>query len=77
MAACRFLSPEVSGGVQLKVEEKPCQAKRERKIRALAFKLVKSEGVSTVAIQTDFPLLLLFQKTEPLPGLPRRYAPRF
>jgi hypothetical protein len=47
-------------GVQLKVEGKPCQAKRERKICALTFKRVKSEGVSTVAIQTDVPLLLSF-----------------
>jgi hypothetical protein len=64
-------------GVQLKVEEKPCQVKRERKTHALTFNLVKSEGVSTVAIQTDFSLLLSFQKTELLPRLPRRYAPRF
>jgi hypothetical protein len=62
---------------QLKVEGKPCQVKRERKTYALTFNLVKSEGVSTVAIQTDVPLLLSFQKTELLPGLPRRYAPRF
>jgi hypothetical protein len=35
--------------VQLKVEEKPCQAKRERKICALTFKLVRHcEGVSAV-----------------------------
>jgi hypothetical protein len=58
------------------VEEKPCQAKCERKIRALTFKLVIARA-KPVAIQTDVPLLLSFQKTELLPGLPRRYAPRF
>ncbi|MDR2625333.1 MAG: hypothetical protein LBC37_03290 [Zoogloeaceae bacterium] len=48
--------------VQLKVEEKPCQAKRERKTCALTFELVKSEGVSDVAIQTAFSLLCRSRK---------------
>jgi hypothetical protein len=48
-----------------------------RKIHALiTSNLVKSEGRRPVAIQTAFPLALSFQKTEPPPGLPRRYAPR-
>jgi hypothetical protein len=67
----------VFGRVQLKVEEKPCQVKRERKIHALTFKFVKNEGRRPVAIQTAFPLALSFQKTESPSGLPRRYAPRF
>ncbi|MDR3157672.1 MAG: hypothetical protein LBU11_01405 [Zoogloeaceae bacterium] len=33
------------------------------------------EGRRPVAIQTAFPFALSFQKTEPLSGLPRRYAP--
>jgi hypothetical protein len=63
--------------VQLKVEEKPCQAKRERKTYVFTFKLVKSEGRRPVAIQAAVPFASSFQKTEPPPGLPRRYAPRF
>jgi hypothetical protein len=54
--------------VQSKVEEKPRQAKRERKTYALTFKLVKSEGRRPVAIQTAFLLTLSFQKTELPPG---------
>jgi hypothetical protein len=63
--------------VQLKVEETPCQVKRERKTHALTFNLVKSEGRRPAAIQTAFLLTLSFQKIELPPGLPRRYAPRF
>jgi hypothetical protein len=63
--------------VQSKVEEKPCQAKRERKTYAFTFNLVKSEGRRPVAIQTTFPFALSFQKTEPPLEKPRRYAPRF
>jgi hypothetical protein len=64
----------VTQGGQSKMEEKPCQAKRERKTYALTFKLVKSEGRRPVAIQfcqtvrMAFLLILSFQKTEPPPG---------
>jgi hypothetical protein len=57
--------------VQSKVEEKPCQAKRERKTYALTFKLVKSEERSDVAIQAAVQFSGRTKQTERSSGLPR------
>jgi hypothetical protein len=63
-------------GCNPKWRKKPYQVKRERKTYAPTFKLVITSTAGPVAIQAAFPLALLFQKTEPPSGLPRRYASR-
>ncbi|MDR3157471.1 MAG: hypothetical protein LBU11_00340 [Zoogloeaceae bacterium] len=67
----------------IKAEEKPCQAKRERKTYALTANPVIARAAdpwqSSLGRRREWPfppLTLSFQKTEPPPGLPRRFAPR-
>jgi hypothetical protein len=67
--------------MQAKVEEKPCQAKRERKIYALTSNLVIAKSVATWQSQAAVPLPETLEQTESsfTPSartLPRACGPR-